>query len=121
MSKTRASIFEEDELDLSGFAPKAIPDIKAPPAAEVRAVAEAANFRSREAKVTVPKPAAKREPRRYRTGRNVQLSLKTTQSAIDLFYAIADQQGWVLGETFDRAMKSLQQQLKKARTPEAVN
>ena len=42
MSTQRASIFGDDDLDLSGFAPKPGPDSAAPPPAQVRAVAEAA-------------------------------------------------------------------------------
>jgi hypothetical protein len=78
MSGERASIFgTDDEFDVSGFAPK--PAEK--PAAkreQVRAVSEAASFRSREPKATLAVPAAplKREQRRYRTGRNAQLNIK---------------------------------------------
>jgi len=50
MSKPRASIFEESpQLDVGSFAPKTAIDKKAPPAEQVRAVAQAAQFRSREA------------------------------------------------------------------------
>jgi hypothetical protein len=110
----RASIFENSaEIDLSGFAPKPTkrePDIT--PEA-VRAVAETAQFRSRE---PAPAPAPKREPpreeqRRYRTGRNKQLSLKVSNETADAFYAIADSQKWVLGETLERALAALQREL----------
>lgn len=48
MSNTRASIFEDDgDLDLSDSAPKPKNDVKAPPAAAVKAVAEKVNFKSR--------------------------------------------------------------------------
>lgn len=50
MPKPRASIFEDPpQLDVGGFAPKTTIDTKAPLAEEVRAVAHAAQFRSREA------------------------------------------------------------------------
>jgi len=53
MTKSRASVFDEPaELDVSGFAPKSAPDKSAPAAEKVRAVAEAANFSSREPKST---------------------------------------------------------------------
>lgn len=111
MSK-RASIFGDDDLDLSGFAPKPVPDATAPPAEKVRAVSESANFRSREAKTPKPQPAKseqpKREPRRYRTGRNTQFNVKTTQATIDAFYSICDRAGWVLGEAFEYAVKALE-------------
>lgn len=110
---TRAPVFEptvfepavfepaapEDELDLSGFAPK-------PSGAggadrqRVRAVAEP-GFRSRE-----PAPP-RREARRHRTGRNVQLNLKVRQEDADAFYALADEHGWVLGEAFEMAVAAL--------------
>ncbi len=110
MTTTRASIFEGDELDVSAFAPKPGPDRSAPPPAEVRAVAEAANFRSREP-APPPVTAIKRTPRRHRTGRNVQFNLKASQETVDAFYAISDQQGWVLGETLEHALAALQRAL----------
>jgi hypothetical protein len=110
MSGERASIFDaEDEIDVSGFSPKPSP---APAIAreQVRAVSEAASFRSRE-----PQPVTaammRREPRRYRTGRNVQLNIKARAEAIDAFYAIADSQNWVLGEAFERAIEALNREL----------
>lgn len=115
MTKSRASIFDEPaELDVSGFAPKTAPDKSAPAAEKVRAVAEAAHFRSREPKPT-PKSVVvpKREPRRHRTGRNVQLNLKASQETVDAFYAITDTEDWVLGETLENAVQALQRELKK--------
>lgn len=105
MSGERASVFEDD-LDLSGFQPK-------PPAhaKEVREVAEKAGFTSREPQ---PEPASepvRREQRRYRTGRNVQLNLKVRQEDMDAFYALADQEGIVLGEAFARAVVAWKEKL----------
>lgn len=110
---TRASIFEEsDEFDLTGFKPKAASDV-APSPEQVREVSEAARFRSREPKSTVPPTPtpSKREQRRYRTGRNVQFNIKASQDTVDGFYAISDRQGWVLGETLERALAALQREL----------
>jgi hypothetical protein len=110
MSNERASVFGDDQdLDLGDFKPKA-PE---PPTArreDVRAVSEGVNFRSREPQPSAPKPE-KREPRRYRTGRNQQLNIKARAEAIEVFYQITDQQGWVLGETFERAIKALKREL----------
>jgi hypothetical protein len=76
MSKSRASIFEDaPDLDVGSFAPKTAVDVKRPPAEAVRAVAEAAQFRSREAPAPKPQPAPKRAARRYRTRRNVQIAV----------------------------------------------
>ena len=98
----------EDDLDLSGFAPK-------PGGAggadrqQVRAVAEPATFRSREPAPPLPPspPPSRREARRHRTGRNVQLNLKVRQEDADAFYALADERGWVLGEAFQMAVEAL--------------
>ena len=125
-SNTRASIFEttEEELDLSAFKPKTAPDPTAPSPEKVRAVAEKANFRSREpiSKVAPPIPTAtspqptqtaiaQRPPqRRYRTGRNVPLNIKATAATAALLTAISEANGWVLGETLERALAALQRE-----------
>ena len=78
----------------------------------MRAVSEGAQFKSREPKFeTSPAGAFKREPRRYRTGRNIQLNIKARTEAIAAFYSIADKHGWVLGETFERAIDALKREL----------
>jgi hypothetical protein len=110
VSKPRASIFETDDLDVSSFTPKAGPDTSAPAPEQVRAVAEAAHFRSREAP-TSPTLSPKRPPRRYRTGRNVQFNMKASQETVDTFYAISDRNGWVLGETLEHALAALEREL----------
>lgn len=110
MANQRASIFEEDDLDVSSFAPKVGPDASAPMQEQVRAVAEAARFHSREP-ATPAAPPVKRTPRRYRTGRNVQFNMKASQEAVDAFYAISDKQGWVLGETLEHAVAALRREL----------
>ena len=101
MNGERASVFG-DELDLSDFNPKPAARARA-----VREVAEKAGFTSREPLVdppdATPQPV-RREQRRYRTGRNVQLNLKVRQEDMDAFYALADQEGIVLGEAFARAV-----------------
>lgn len=120
MNKTRSSVFdtEEGDLDLSAFTPKAAPDIMAPPAEQVKAFAEAVNFPSREARPSKsamttqnPEPRKQREPRRHRTGRNIQFNCKATQETIDAFYALADQNGWLVGETLERAIAALQREI----------
>ena len=112
----RASIFDvEDELDVSGFTPKSPAERAAKPE-QVRAVSEVANFRSREAHPPVPKPVEtleplRREPRRYRTGRNTQLNIKARSEVIEAFYSLADREGWVLGEAFEHAVAALERSL----------
>ena len=104
----RAGLFEE-EFDLSQFtARKPAKGVQPPPEA-VRAVAEEANFQSREP----VKPPKHRQQRRYRTGRNIQLNTKVTMSTRDGFYEISEQQNWVLGETLERALQALRRELEK--------
>ncbi len=107
MSGTRASIFEADDLDIGGFAPRTARDTSAPPPDQVRAVAEASQFRSREQAAVAPK----RVQRRHRTGRNVQFNVKASQETVDAFYAISDAKGWVLGETLEHALAALKREL----------
>ena len=114
--KSRASIFEElAELDVGSFAPKPSVDAKGPPAEKVRAVSETVRFRSRQPAPANPEPATKRAPRQFRTGRNVQFSVKALRETVDTFYALSDAQGWVLGYTFQRAVEALQRELKTSK------
>jgi hypothetical protein len=100
----RAGLFEGDDFDLSAFTPKK-PATSEPLAEAVRAISETADFRSRE-------PLQRKKPdRRHRTGRNEQLNLKVTSKARDMFYAITEQQGWVQGFTFERAVAALEREL----------
>jgi hypothetical protein len=116
MSGERASIFGDEEADdLSIFRPKPPARVVEDPAAaaeKVRAVSETVDFRSRD-----PKPAPpRREQRRHRTGRNVQLNIKARAEAIEAFYAITDREKWVLGETFERAVEALKRELETSRS-----
>ena len=106
----RASIFDAGpDFDVAGFTPQK-PKASAPQE-KVRQVSEGASFKSREAE---EKPA-KREPRRYRTGRNTQFNIKADPDIIEDFYSIADAQGWVLGETLERAVKALKNEVAAAK------
>ena len=114
MANARVSVFDDSgKLDMGGFAPKTTIDAKGPPAEEVRAVAQAAQYRSREAPAPKPEAQSKRAARRYRTGRNVQFNVKALQETVDAFYAVTEAKGWVLGYTLQRAMEALQRELKK--------
>ena len=106
MGNDRASMFDE-EAELDGFAPKpkaaaegqgTVAQI-APKKEDIRRVAEGAGFGSR-------------EPRRHRTGRDVQLNMRVTGSDKERFYEIADQQGWVMGELMHHALDALEDSLK---------
>jgi hypothetical protein len=87
----------------------------------VKAISESASFVSREPiqaprETAAPAPVARqaqrepitREPRRHRTGRNIQLNIKARAETIDRFYALADRNGWVLGEAFEHAIAALE-------------
>jgi hypothetical protein len=112
VSKSRASIFDDgQELDIGSFAPKSAIDTKAPPADQVKAVSETAQFRSREPAAKAPAPP-KRQRRQYRTGRNVQFNLKASAKTVESFYALCDKTGWVLGETLEHAVAALEKELK---------
>jgi hypothetical protein len=105
----RAKIFDDtDDFDVSTFAPKKSSKTSEPPLEAVRTVSETMSFQSRD-----PSPPAKsaKKQRRRRTGRNKQLNLKVTAKASESFYEITDRQGWVLGETFERAIAALEREL----------
>jgi len=97
------------DLDLSDFKPAAPKKPKVEPEV-IRQVSEANNFPSRAApKAKTVKPVTPQ--RRRRTGRNVQFNIKATPETIARFTALSDQQGWVFGETLDRALDALEQSL----------
>lgn len=116
----RASIFDDSaEFDVSGFAPRKRERAGEAPREAVRAVSEASSFPSREPASpqksgSRKQDVTKREPRRYRTGRNVQLNIKVRAETLDSFYGIADTQGWVLGETLEKAVSALEKELARA-------
>lgn len=115
MTKERASLGFDDELD--GFDPadwspkQSTTASDKPKSADTEKAAKAAGFQSREPRKTEPA----RQQRRRRTGRNVQFNIKVRQETIDAFCAIADGQGWGLGETLEQAVELMQKNLSKAR------
>jgi hypothetical protein len=125
MSTERASVFDHGpEIDISGFKPRTAAKPAAQPE-QVKAISETASFVSREPirtprQTAAPGPVARasqaqrepmtREPRRHRTGRNIQLNIKARAETIERFYAISDRKGWVLGETFERAIAALERE-----------
>ena len=104
----RAGLFEDgtDDFDVSSFVPKKPSKSTQPASDAIRTVAESANFQSRE-----PVKAARAKQRRRRTGRNVQFNTKVTGACRDTFYEISDHNGWVLGETMEKAISALQREL----------
>jgi hypothetical protein len=117
MGTERASIFgDDDDLDVSGFAPTPARPTKPADKEGIRQAAEKRGFQSREpakeqGREAAPKPVPARQQRRHTTGRNRQLNIKATEETIERFYAIADQQNWVLGEAFEHAIGALERQV----------
>lgn len=108
----RARLFDDgDDFDISVFAPRKPDKSREPPSDAVRAVSETANFHSREPARTTPGQTVKAPQRRRRTGRNLQLNVKVAAKTLESFYEITDRQGWVLGETLERALDALQREL----------
>jgi hypothetical protein len=108
-TEQRASIFAEDDaLDLGSFKPK---EVARQPVEVVNQAAAKAGFVSREPKraATAPVAPARATQRRRRTGRNAQLNLKAKPETITQFCAVADAQGWVLGEALEKAVELLSQ------------
>jgi len=117
--RPRASLGFDDALDgfdPTDFAPASVARPK--PAPDVaRVVAEKTGFKSREAgqggqqapSAPLPTPTVPTSPvRRRRTGRNAQFNLKAKPETIAAFCAVADRQGWGLGETLEYAVALLE-------------
>lgn len=107
----RASIFDDAaELDVEAFKPEAAP---APELdrEKLRAISEASNFPSRQAKPAQASAPVRREPRRHRTGRTAQFNVRTTPQTVDEFYRLADQKGWLVGETLEHALAALKREI----------
>jgi hypothetical protein len=119
MSGTRPSIFE-DELDLSGFSPKAEPD-KPPVSSEtVRKSSEEGGFPSR-SPLRAAVPSGTR-PNLTKSGRTVLLNARITQRAHDRFHMIVEserlryERGEImhrptLGEIVERALAALEREV----------
>jgi hypothetical protein len=122
MTQDRLSVFDNaDDLDLSTFKPERKTRKLKPPHKKVRAVSEAAKFPSREGRAPAAEASSlpevadppKRKPRYHRTGRTAPLNCRVLPSALDKLYAIADQQGWLVGQTVERAFEALERELAK--------
>lgn len=109
MGNERASLGFGDELesfDPAEWTPKKNLANERPKAEEARAAASAAGFSSREPMKPVPVATQ----RRRRTGRSAQFNVKAKPETIEAFCAIADGQGWGLGETLEYAVALLQKE-----------
>lgn len=102
---TRVDPFADLKQPPPVFAPKAKPE-KAVPKDAIEKIADDNNFPSRQA----AKPAAtpRRKQRRYRTGRNQHLGIKTTIETRERFYKLADDRNVPLGELLRLALDALE-------------
>jgi len=116
--KERADLGFADALDdfnPAEWAPKPAPKpVSRLEKTGTRKAAAAAGFRSREPRPE-PEPdrAGEAPVRRRRTGRNTQFNVKARAETIEAFCAIADQQGWGLGETLEQAVVLLEREYKQ--------
>lgn len=119
MTETRADLGFADALEdfnVSDWMPRTPAVTEKPAKVATEKAAAAAGFRSREPQPEAVKvPVRTEPPRRRRTGRNAQFNLKARPETIEEFCAIADAQGWGLGETLERAVALLQQEHGHAR------
>ncbi|KMK63822.1 hypothetical protein [Puniceibacterium sp. IMCC21224] len=126
MTRARASIgFEDDISDFDAIDPAewavGTPARTRPETGTTQRAAEATGFRSREGRGGTPPettpdllprmaadaPQTRSAPRRRRTGRNAQFNLKARPDTIESFCAVADANGWGLGETLEQAVQLL--------------
>ena len=120
MAKERADLGFADPLN--DFNPAEWKPIKPkspanrPKPEESAKAAKAAGFTSREPK-PIPMPdeitqgrTGEVTQRRRRTGRNAQFNLKARPETIEAYCALADAQGWGLGETLEKAVQLLQRE-----------
>jgi hypothetical protein len=97
----RPNIFDDEEIDVSAFSPKTDLGPRGDKEA-LRQVGESTGFQSR---------PVQRTPHRYRTGRTAQFNTRIMPAAFDRFYQIAEQQGWKIGETVEKALAALEREL----------
>lgn len=102
---------ELDRFDPAEWqAPSTEPQERAGRAPVAVKAAEVVGFKSRE---PAPAPVTRKQQRRRRTGRNAQFNLKVKPETIEAFCAIADRQGWGLGETLEHAVTLLEREHSK--------
>ncbi|WP_419741238.1 hypothetical protein [Ruegeria sp.] len=105
MGNERANLGFVDELESFNPSEWDKPKKKPRPAPDVaQKAATATGFKSREPTEPEITPALQR---RRRTGRNTQFNIKAKPETIAAFCAVADSQGWGLGETLEYAVTLL--------------
>ena len=115
MAQEHGDIFaDNDALNLDRFKPKPAGPVDRPGPEDLREIAERTKFVSREGKgvAPIPVPLLRRGP--HRTGRTATVTLKTTPECSNRFYALAQARGWLVGETFERALDALERETEQA-------
>lgn len=102
-----------DDFDPAEWSAKRPGPAPRPETAGTREAAAAAGFRSREPQPPERDRAGEAPVRRRRTGRNTQFNLKARAETIEAFCAVADQQGWGLGETLEYAVALLEREYRR--------
>lgn len=115
MTKQRAEIgFASalDELEVTDWSPKPAEKKERPPVPteDIQKAAKATGFNSRESATVKEEKKRVAEGRVYRTGRSDQLNLKVRPEDKNGFYEICDQNKWVQGFAFQRALEALQRE-----------
>jgi hypothetical protein len=122
MTKTRAALFEDDEVDISIFKADAKLDNYFPPKGDVKAVSEQSGFSSREPQTSSSSisesdsannnPAKiKKKPFNSSEIQKVQLNIRVSQEVADAFYRITKENEWSLGKTLKKAITALEKQI----------
>jgi hypothetical protein len=126
MSGTRPNIFADDDIDLSGFAPKKEQSAPPVPPETVRRVSEEGGFPSRSPKPRTPPAPPPKRPLAAKTGRTVLLNARVTQRAHDRFHEIVESERLryeagelthrvTLGELVERALAALDREMRQGR------
>src|SRR3954452_13134297 len=111
-AQEHGNIFDDGgDLNLERFKPKPTPAENRPAPLDLRHIADRTKFVSRESREVKPPPVPLLRRGLHRTGRTATLTLKTTPEHSNRFYAIAQAQGWLIGETFERALQALEEKL----------
>ena len=94
----RVQLDLDEDFDVEGFEPKA------------RHVQHRDEIKKTAAEVGFP---SRQQPKRrvHRTGRDTQFNAKVRPDVRARFYAIAEEQGWVMGETLEHALAALEREL----------
>jgi len=112
MGQERTSLGFDDALDdfnPNEWKPSNEKKVVARPEPEAtEKAAKVSGFKSREAQPVKPEKG-QGDVRRRRTGRNAQFNLKAKPETIEAYCEVADQQGWGLGETLEKAVELLEQ------------